>query len=421
MHDAVDASAVLDRATIDAPHPFYRALRERGPIHRVGATGVHLVVRWDAIEEALGREADFSANLTGVLIRAPGGEPAVFELPSTGATDVIATADEPAHGVHRGLLQPHLRDALVAALEPRLRTWARDAIDAFVARGGGDFAADVAELVPARTVVALLDLAESDVANVRRWAMMGGDMLAGDVDAARMATLGAETAKMAAFLGERLERARAELERAERERGDARAPASLAHVLARGARDGTVDATHAVGIALVLFGAAGESTASLVGNAARLLAEQPALAARLRAEPALVPRFVEEVVRLEPPFKGHYRAVRRACTLAGAALAPGDRLFLAWASANRDAAVVEAPDELRLDRRFPKRHMGFGRGSHFCIGAHLARLEGRVVVEELLARTSDVALDPARPPAYTHSMFVRRHDRLPLVVRAAAD
>lgn len=413
MPDAPPASAVLERATIDAPHPFYRALRARGPVHRVGNTGVHLVVRWDAIEQALGREADFSANLTGVLLRGASGEPSVFEIPDTGATDVIATADEPSHAVHRGLLQPHLRDSLVASLEPSIRAWAREALDAFVARGGGDFASEVAELVPARTVAALLDLAPGDLTNVRRWAMMGGDMLAGDIDLARMAFLAAETAKMSSFLAQRLARARGELDRTP-------APNSLIHVLARGERDGHVDLPHAVGIAIVLFGAAGESTASLIGNAARMLAEQPALAARLRGEPALVSRFVEEVVRLEPPFKGHYRAVRRPCSLAGAELAEGDRLLLVWASANRDEAAIEAPDELRLDRRFPKRHMGFGRGSHFCIGAHLARLEGRVVVEELLARTSELTLDLAHPPVYTHSLFVRRHDRLPLIVRPRA-
>ncbi len=165
-----------------------------------------------------------------------------------------------------------------------------------------------------------------------------------------------------------------------------------------------------------MFGAGGESTAALIGSAARRLAQDPALADQLRAHPELISRYVEEVVRLEPPFKFHYRAVRRACELGGAELAPGDRLMLCWASANRDPAHFDEPDALRLDRRHAKQHLGFGRGAHFCIGAPLARLEARVVIEELLARTRRIALRADDPPVHARSIFVRRLERLPLDV-----
>jgi cytochrome P450 len=163
-----------------------------------------------------------------------------------------------------------------------------------------------------------------------------------------------------------------------------------------------------------MFGAGGESTAGLLGSAVRLLAEAPALADELRANPRLLPRFVEETVRLESPFKFHYRAVRRACELGGAQLQPGDRLMLLWAAANRDPAVFEDPDALRLDRPHPKQHLGFGRGAHFCIGAPLARLEARVLLEELLSRTQHLALRAGSPPVHARSLFVRRLESLPL-------
>ena len=136
----------------------------------------------------------------------------------------------------------------------------------------------------------------------------------------------------------------------------------------------------------------------------------------LRRAPHLVPRFVEEIARLEPPFKFRYRAVRKPCRLGGVDLVPGDRLMLLWASANRDPAHVEDPDALRLDRRHPKQHLSFGRGSHFCIGAPLARLEARIVVEQLLSRTRRLSLRPDDPAVYTPSIFVRRLERLPLDV-----
>jgi cytochrome P450 len=88
--------------------------------------------------------------------------------------------------------------------------------------------------------------------------------------------------------------------------------------------------------------------------------------------------------------------------------------MLAWASANRDAEIFDRPDELRLDRRHPKQHMGFGRGAHFCVGAPLARLEAHVLIEQLLARTAQIGLSASDAPVYTPSIFVRRLERLVL-------
>jgi len=100
-------------------------------------------------------------------------------------------------------------------------------------------------------------------------------------------------------------------------------------------------------------------------------------------------------------------------------LEAGDRLMLLWASANRDASHFEEPDSLCLDRRHPKLHMSFGRGSHFCIGAPLARLEARVVCEELLARTTALSLPEADPHVHARSIFVRRLERLPIAAHPA--
>lgn len=398
-------------ATRQDPHPLYRRLREQTPIARVGESGVHTVASWAAIDEVLGREEDFSANLTGVLFRNPSGAPDVFPL-DAGGGDVIATADEPAHSIHRRAVQPRLEPRRIPAMEARVRGWAREALDAWQAGGGGDIV-PVAERVPALALAALLGLPEEDVDAFRTWSMMGGDILAGDLDGGRLGALATESGRMAAYLAKHLDRV------ADAPDPDPDAP--LLHALARAQAEGRLDRREAVGIAIVLFGAGGESTAALIGSCLHRLAGDPALAERIRREPALVPRFVEEVVRLEPPFNFHYRVVRRPCSLGGFALEAGDRLMLLWASANRDAALFADPDQLRLDRRFPRRHMGFGRGSHFCVGATLARLEARVVVEELLATTRHVALRATgedkgedKGIEWAPSIFVRRLARLEL-------
>jgi cytochrome P450 len=408
MQAHADPQALLEPEALEHPHPFFRSLRERAPLHAVGESRVHLVTRWSTIEEVLGREADFSANLTGVLMRNPSGQVVAFELPSTGATNVIATADEPDHGVDRSVLQPSLGASRMAPLEPALRSWTDAALEGFLAAGGGNFAREVAEIVPANAILHLLGLPDEDLERVRPWAMMGGDMLAGALDEARMTMLRDQTAQMAEYLSAHLLGSLDTIE------SDRKGP--LARALVRGIEAGQLDLPRAVGIAIVLFGAGGESTASLIGSAARLLSLNPDLADRLRADPLRIPRFIEETVRLESPFKGHYRAVRRPCTLAGQALGPGDRLFLLWISANRDPEIFEGPDDLDLERRYPKQHMGFGRGAHFCIGAHLARLEARVVLEELLSRTKHLEPIPEEPPRHVPSLFVRRLESLPLAV-----
>jgi cytochrome P450 len=391
------------------PQRLYARLREQRPISRVADTGVHLVATWDLIDEALGREADFSANLTGVLIRGHGGEPGLFEFPDGAAPQVIATADEPGHAVHRRLAQPRLAAGRVAALEDPIRAWAQRALAKWGSAGGGDFT-PISERIPARVVAALLGLPEGDLGRHRKWAMIGGDMLAGDVDREQISRFVTETAKLVEYLGGHLAAALA------KPRSGPDAP--MLHALARGVREGAIDREQAIMIAVVMFGAGGESTAALIGSAVRRLAEEREVADALRRDLGLVPRFVEEVARLEPPFKFHYRAVRRACALGGVELAPGDRLMLLWASANRDPGHFEDPDSLRLDRKHPKHHMSFGRGAHFCIGAPIARLEARVVCEELLANCATLSLSAEAPPAYARSIFVRRLTRLPVFAGA---
>ena len=142
---------------------------------------------------------------------------------------------------------------------------------------------------------------------------------------------------------------------------------------------------------MVLAGAGGESTSSLTGSATRILAEQPALQRELRANPLLIPDFVEEAVRLESSFRGHYRAVRRDTKLGDVELPQSSRILLLWAAANRDPETFESPDSVDLGRPNLREHLAFGRGIHFCVGA---RLEARIILEELLARTQSFSLDP---------------------------
>ena len=168
-------------------------------------------------------------------------------------------------------------------------------------------------------------------------------------------------------------------------------------------------------IMIVLVGAAGESTSSLVGSAIRLLAEDKVMQAQLRSDSSLIESYIEEVVRLESPFKGHYRVVLNETTLGGVNLPTGARVFLQWAAANRDPSIFSQPDMLDLARRDGGEHIGFGYGIHFCVGARLARMEARIILEELLAATSLFSLSESEPVKHVPSIFVRRPEYLHLV------
>jgi cytochrome P450 len=211
---------------------------------------------------------------------------------------------------------------------------------------------------------------------------------------------------MAQYLGEHLDIVLANTDQSDN--------APLLHILAKAVDGGKIDREQALGMAIVLFGAGGESTAALIGSVLYRLAMEPEIADQIRQKPELAPLFVEEVIRLEPPFKFHYRAVRRACSLGGFQLVPGNRLMLLWAAANRDPERFRAPDALRLDRQHTRQHLSFGRGLHFCLGASLARLEARVVLEALLADGRKLECMADQLPVYARSIFVRRLEQIPL-------
>ncbi len=183
-------------------------------------------------------------------------------------------------------------------------------------------------------------------------------------------------------------------------------------------REGALRTDEGVIILHTLLSAGGESTTSLIGNAARVLAERPDLQQQLRDELDLVPAFVEEILRLESPFRFMLRSVPADTSLGGVAIPAGSTVLVFYSAANRDPAEFDQPDELMLGRDVPRHHVAFGRGIHHCVGAPLARLEARVVLTRLLSETTCFGLDPEQPPTRVTSLLVRRHETLPLVVDA---
>ncbi|WP_181696201.1 cytochrome P450 [Nocardia sp. GTS18] len=401
----LDEIDIFDSAHLENPYRLYRSLRETAPVHRVPGTDFYLVSTWELVTEAVRRTEDFSSNLTAVLVQQPAGPPTTFDLDGGGqAVHVLATADDPTHLAHRKLVLPVLGKR-IRTLGPAVgelvdRLWSDGMRD-----GRIDWAGEMADRLPLAMVAHLIGLPEQDVPQLLVWAYDSTEMLGGVVGEGQLGRLFASAAELAQYLHHQLQRAR-------QDPGD-----DLLGVLAHACTTGEISEEVAVLVLVQLVGAGGESTAGLIASAARILATRPHLQEHLRAQPDLVAPFLEEVLRLESPFRGHHRHVTTSTTLGDVELPEGSHLLLLWGAANRDPARFPAPDEVDIDRKGLTGHLAFGKGAHFCLGSALARTEARVAITTLLERSDNFTLIEGDQPRWVPSIFVRRHHTLPLRIR----
>lgn len=391
---------------LDDPYPFYASLRATDPVHRVTDSDFYLVSTWELVNEAVTRPQDFSSNLTATMVLDPDGGVTPFTLAGPGdAGHVLATADDPVHAVHRRMVLPTVVAKRIRALEPLVADTVRALWTEGLRDGCIDWMAAIGNRLPMTLLGRLIGFPATDIDRLVSGAYATTQMLDGAITPEQLHNAVTAAAELAGYLADQFARAR-------EHPGD-----NLLGDLARHCNAGQLAPETAVLILLQLVGAGGESTAGLLGNATWLLAGRDDLADQLRGNAALLPAFIEEVVRLESPFRGHYRHVLADTTLGGVDLPAGSHLLLLWGSANRDPAAFDAPDELRLDRPGGRAHLGFGKGDHFCVGAALARLEARIALTLLLDETT--AITTTEAPAWIPSVMVRRLERLPLRVETA--
>ncbi len=393
--------------TMQDPYACYRWLRENAPVWQLPGTSAYFVSTWDLVFEAVGREDAFSSHLSSLLYTGTDGQPAIFDMRPLGQnTQTLATADPPEHARHRKAVFPHMVERkMVGEMEPVARAEADRLLSGCVSGEPISWIDQFANVLAMTVLVELMGLKERDIQLLIDRSFDGTELLAGTCTLEKMGQLTESAQETGAYLAGELAAAAPDPQ------------AGILGALARSVADGVLTEAEAISTLVILFGAGGESTASLIGNAVRMLAEQPELQARLRAEPDLIPAFVEEAVRLETPFKGHYRQTTRDTQLGGVDVPADSTVFLMWSSANRDPGHFSSPDTVSWHDVNPRGHLGFGRGRHYCVGAPLARTEARVAITMLLERTRSVTLAPDSLPEYIPSLFVRRHRRLDVVLQ----
>jgi cytochrome P450 len=395
---------LLGAEALQDPYPIYDRMRAEAPVQRIGDSVFYAVCGWDAVQEAVERVDDFSSNLTATMVFHDDGTVTPFDMgPAGGASHALATADDPTHAQHRKILLPHLSAKRVRIIQEFATGTAERLWEENLRDGQIEWMSAVANRLPMMVVARLLGLPDDDVDRLIRLGYATTTLLDGVVTPDQLEAAFAAALELSGYVTENFEKASATNE-----------DGLMADLAARCA-SGELEQLPAMGIMLTLFSAAGESTASLLGSAAWILAERPDIQQQLRENPELLTAFIEETLRLESPFRGHYRHVWRDTTLAGVDLPAESHLLLMWGAANRDPAHFEAPNEFRLDRTSAKGHVAFGKGLHFCVGAALARLEAQVVLRKLLERTTWIeAVDVGE---WLPSILVRRRKWLQLAVR----
>jgi cytochrome P450 len=402
MTTQLSGTLLLDPAVIDDPYPFYRDLQARAPVWEIPGTGIFTVATAGLVTEAAGRTEDFSSNTRCLLYRDDAGQPCRLSF-GDAASQALATADPPVHALHRAAVFPELIAKRMDALEPDIADLAGECVTRALDSGGtAEFMTAVANVVPITITSRLIGFRDADVDQLLTAAFDSTALVGSALTFDELTLLVTRSGEIQDWIAEQVTAARQD------------PGADLLGAVATAVNGGVFGDLEASSILHILLSAGGESTTSLLGNAVRLLAERPGLQDRLRGDPGLIPRFVEEVLRLESPFRYQMRSVPRDTTLGGVSIPADSTVLLLFGAANRDAAEFDRPDELDLQRRQPRQHLAFGRGIHYCVGAPLARVEARIVISVLLDRTASITLDPEHEPRWVQSLIVRRHEELPL-------
>ena len=362
-----------DRQTQLNPYPIYRRLRDECPVYRQERLRCWALSRFADVYAALNDHAAFCSR-QGLT-----WDPAAAE--QAGVLPMLVTTDPPEHTKLRRLINRGLTPARVADLEPPVRAGIVERIEALRTAGGGDLVTDVAVPVPTMIVGRFLGVPESDRGRFRQWA---GAVVSGTSGAAFHEAHHRAVRELYAYFHALIERRRGET-----------ADDLLGTLIAAEVDGVRLTTAEILGFCFNIVVGGIETTTNLIANGMALLTAQPELARQLAAEPQRIPRAIEEMLRLETPVVGLCRTTTRAVTLHDVTIPAGEKVLLLFGSANRDEREFDAPDRVDLERA-NDRHLAFGHGAHYCIGAALARLMGRVAFEELTSRLADARVDVAR-------------------------
>jgi cytochrome P450 len=355
------------------PYPVFKQLRDESPLYYNENYDFFALCRFADVAAALADAKRFTSGRGGILelIKAN------VEMPP----GTLIFEDPPLHTIHRSLLSRVFTPRRVAALEPKIREFCGHSLDPLIGAGGFDFISDLGAQMPMRVIGMLIGIPDADQEAIRRMADEALRTEAGQpMDVPDAPTFGSEM--FAEYIDWRLEHPSDDLmsdllqAEFEDENGDTR----------RLTRD------EAVLYTTVVAGAGNETTTRLIGWAGKVLAEHPDQRRELVADRSLIPNAIDELLRYESPAPHIGRYSPQEVELYGRTVPAGAAMLLLGGAGNRDERHFDQPDRFDIHRKVGQ-HLTFGYGIHYCLGAALARLEGRIALDEVLSRFTEWEVD----------------------------
>jgi cytochrome P450 len=380
------------------PYPVYARLRERTPVFCSSQLGMTLFTRYDDIRALL-----LDGRLGRTLDHVKSPEEIGRQRSSAGWTRLpnysryvqvnLLETEGAEHSRVRRLISAALTPRRIRDLRGRIQSLVDGMLAELLPRGRMNFLADLAEPLPVYMIADLLGWPLEERHRLRPWSAQIVRLYEKDHTADDEARAEAATTEFAAMLGELADRRR----KAPRED----LISGLVAVVDEGER---LTRDELIATCMLLLNAGHEATVNAAGNGLLALLRHPAQLARLRADPSLIASAIEEILRYDAPLQLFHRYVLEDLSVAGVELSKGEMVGLLYGCANRDPEAFERAEEFDVARN-PNRHLSFGTGTHFCLGAPLARLELEILLGTVLRRLPELQLDGAEPQFRTGLVF----------------
>jgi cytochrome P450 len=394
VSDLFDAKPHMARC----PYPAYRQLRGEAPLRWIDRIQAYAVTRYSDIVAILRAPEKFSSAMASgpgsvtPLARRLVQDPQVSAgLRAKAArrleiskSAVLLFADPPDHIRQRKLVNKAFTARRILAMEPAVEKLANDLLDAFIGDGRAEMVSQFSILMPMTVIADILGVPADLHATFKRWS----DAFVAGTGSMRLTD--DQVAEIFTAVGEFYDYFTARIAQRREHPGD---DLLSAIVTARIGGATPLSQNEMLQMLVQFLVAGNETTTNLLTSVMYRLVTEPELMRSVRADRSLVPKLVEEVLRLESPVQGLFRTATDDVEIGGFKVPKGANLYLVYGSANRDGATFSEPDELKLDRPAEGNHLAFGQGEHFCLGAPIARLETRVGISSWLERTTDIVLD----------------------------